>query len=73
MRIGRGSSITGDYQKFLLVTVNVNGAAVTAVEWVVVLGERACESTFTTASPAMSLMVSVAVDFVAVLAIQISA
>lgn len=54
-------------------TVNVNGTAVTAVERVVVLDERACESTFTTASPAMSRMVSVAVNFVAVLATEIYA
>jgi hypothetical protein len=50
-------NITGDYTKFLQVTADVNGALATAVESVVVLGERSRESTFTTASPAIPLII----------------
>ncbi len=50
-------NITGNYEKFLQVTANVNGSQATSVERVVVLGERSRESTFTTASPAMPLII----------------
>jgi hypothetical protein len=50
-------NITGDYTKLLQVTVDVNGSLATALERVVVLGERSRESTFTTASPAIPLII----------------
>jgi len=50
-------NITGDYTKFLQVTADVNGALTTHIERVVVLGERSRESTFTTASPAIPLLI----------------
>jgi hypothetical protein len=46
-------NINAPYTKFLQVTAEVNGAQATAVEQVIVLGERSRESTFTTASPVM--------------------
>jgi hypothetical protein len=50
-------NLGGDYTKFIQVTANVNGALATEIERVVVLGERSRESTFTTASPAMPLLI----------------
>jgi Secretion system C-terminal sorting domain len=50
-------NIAGNYEKFLQVTAEVKGATATEVERVVVLGERSRESTFTTASPAMPLII----------------
>jgi len=50
-------NLGGDYTKFIQVTANVNGALSTKIERVVVLGERSRESTFTTASPAMPLLI----------------
>lgn len=50
-------NINGDYTKFLQVTADVNGAQATSIERVVVLGERSRESTFTTASPALPLII----------------
>lgn len=50
-------NLGGDYTKFLQVTAEVNGATTTAIERVVVLGERSRESTFTTASPAMPVII----------------
>lgn len=45
------------HQKFLQVTADVNGSLATETETVVVLGERSRESTFTTTSPAMPLII----------------
>ncbi len=50
-------NITGTYEKFLQVTAEVNGSQATSVERVVVLGERSREATFTTATPAMPLII----------------
>jgi hypothetical protein len=50
-------NLGGDYTKFMQVTANVNGALATAIERVVVLGERSRESTFTTASPATPILI----------------
>lgn len=50
-------NLGGDHTKFLQVTAQVNGALATNDEEVVVLGERSRESTFTTASPAMPLII----------------
>jgi len=44
-------NINAPYTKFVQVTAEVNGAQATAIEHVIVLGERSRESTFTTASP----------------------
>ena len=46
-------NINAPYTKFVQVTAEVNGAQATAIEQVIVLGERSRESTFTTASPVM--------------------
>lgn len=45
------------HQKLLQVTAHVNGSSATSVETVVVLGERSRESTFTTSSPAMPMII----------------
>ena len=50
-------NLGGDHIKFLQVTAQVNGALATEVEEVVVLGERSREATFTTASPAMPMLI----------------
>jgi hypothetical protein len=50
-------NILGDYTKKLEVTAVVNSASATAQESVIVLGERSNESTFTTATPEMPLMI----------------
>jgi hypothetical protein len=50
-------NIVTPFKKFIQATAIVNGATATAVEEVVVLGNRSRESTFTTASPAMPLII----------------
>jgi hypothetical protein len=50
-------NLGGDYTKFLQVTATTPTGAATEVENVVVLGERSRESTFTTASPAIPLII----------------
>ncbi len=50
-------NIVSPYKKFIQATAIVNGATATAQQEVVVLGNRSRESTFTTASPAMPLII----------------
>lgn len=50
-------NIIEPYTKFLQVTAEVGGAQATAIEEVVVLGERSRESSFTTATPALPLII----------------